>query len=241
MTPDKTEAGVAGAVPPGRDSPAAGRAAPPNGAGVADTVVVTGDGAGAGGSGAAVAPQGEPFGEMAAGPQGGGAMRAARRRGTMILQRYSLVALLGVSIGVYGIWGKTSAVFLSAADFRNIASSQAVLVVLTLGLIIPMISGSLDLSIGNAAGLSSVATAAFYAHGHVPLLVGALLGIVVGALIGVVNGLLARHPAVPAVVRRREADRHTGQRVRGRGRRADRLVPPGADAVRQEPARGGLQ
>jgi len=186
MTPDQTEASVAGAVPPAGDSPAAGGTAPP-------------DGAVAAGSGPAAARQGEPAdglaadlaaGPQAGGPQAGGAMRAARRRGTSILQRYSLVALLGISIGVYGIWGKTSAVFLTAADFRNIASSQAVLVVLTLGLIIPMISGSLDLSIGNAAGLSSVATAAFYAHGHVPLLVGVLLGIVVGALIGVVNGLL---------------------------------------------------
>jgi ribose transport system permease protein len=123
-------------------------------------------------------------------PADGGVLRFVRRRSTVILQRYSLVALLGISIAVYGIWGKTASVFLSAADFRNIASSQAVLVVLTLGLIIPMISGSLDLSIGNAAGLSSVAAAAFYAHGHVPLFVGVLVGVLVGAIVGIVNGLL---------------------------------------------------
>ena len=186
MTPDKTEASMASAVPPAGSAAAADGTAPPDGAAVAGSTAVTGEGPVAGGSGLGVAGQGGPAGRTPA----GGTMHAMRRRGTSLLQRYSLVALLGISIGVYGIWGKTSAVFLTAADFRNIASSQAVLVVLTLGLIIPMISGSLDLSIGNAAGLSSVATAAFYAHGHVPLLVGVVLGIAVGAIIGVGNGLL---------------------------------------------------
>jgi len=180
MTPDKTEAGMASAVPPSGSAAAADGTAPPDGAAAAGAASLTGEGA--------AATPGGPG--LAGGEPASGTMRAMRRRGTSLLQRYSLVALLGISIGVYGIWGKTSAVFLTAADFRNIASSQAVLVVLTLGLIIPMISGSLDLSIGNAAGLSSVATAAFYAHGNVPLLVGVVLGIAVGAVIGVGNGLL---------------------------------------------------
>jgi ribose transport system permease protein len=161
MTPDTTDSGAALSAPAGQD-------APPQQAG----------GGTAGG------------GQSAGGGPAGGAMPRLSRGLTFFLQRYSLVALLGISIAVYGIWGKNAAIFLGAADFRNIASSQAVLVVLTLGLIIPMTSGSIDLSIGNAAGLSSVATAAFYAHAHVPLLVGALLGILVGALVGVINGLL---------------------------------------------------
>jgi ribose transport system permease protein len=180
MTPDKTEASMASAGPPSGSAAAADGTAPPDGAAAAGAAAPAGEGA--------AATPGGPG--VAGGAPASGTMRAMRRRGTSLLQRYSLVALLGISIGVYGIWGKTSAVFLTAADFRNIASSQAVLVVLTLGLIIPMISGSLDLSIGNAAGLSSVATAAFYAHGHVPLLVGVVLGIAVGAVIGVGNGLL---------------------------------------------------
>jgi ribose transport system permease protein len=169
MTPDTTDSGAALSASAGPDA-LAGQDAP------------------AGPDG--LTPAGTPSGAPAAGGPSGGAMPRLSHGLTIILQRYSLVALLGISVAVYGIWGKNAAIFLSAADFRNIASSQAVLVVLTLGLIIPMTSGSIDLSIGNAAGLSSVATAAFYAHGHVPLLVGALLGILVGALVGTINGLL---------------------------------------------------
>ena len=136
-----------------------------------------------------------PAAEQAPGAASAGPAATAARRGPgavvlRLFQKYSLVVLLGLSIAIYGIFGKNPAIFLGAADIRNILSSQAVLVVLTLGLIIPMTSGSLDLSIGNIAGLCSVATAAFYAHAHVPLLLGIVLGILVGAVFGLVNGLL---------------------------------------------------
>jgi ribose transport system permease protein len=165
MTSDTTDSGAALSAPAEQEAPA--------------------------GQDAASVPEAASVPDVPAGPgPAGGAAPRAPSRLTRILQQYSLVALLGISIAVYGIWGKNAAIFLGAADFRNIASSQAVLVVLTLGLIIPMTSGSIDLSIGNAAGLSSVATAAFYAHAHVPLLVGALLGVLVGAIVGFINGLL---------------------------------------------------
>jgi len=130
------------------------------------------------------APGAAPAGPAAAARPGAGAVVLR------LFQKYSLVVLLGLSVAIYGIFGKNPAIFLGAADIRNILSSQAVLVVLTLGLIIPMTSGSLDLSIGNIAGLCSVATAAFYAHAHVPLFLGIILGILVGALFGLANGLL---------------------------------------------------
>jgi ribose transport system permease protein len=167
MTPETTDSGAALSMPAADQAPGAASAEPAGAAAVADG---------------------------AAKPATGGAAAAMRPGpGAVVLrlfQRYSLVVLLGLSVAIYGIFGKNPAIFLGAADIRNILSSQAVLVVLTLGLIIPMTSGSLDLSIGNIAGLCSVATAAFYAHAHVPLLVGIILGILVGAVFGLVNGLL---------------------------------------------------
>jgi ribose transport system permease protein len=161
MTPDTTDSGAALSAPAVDQAPAEPETAPEGAA----------PGAAAGGA-------------LVAGRAGPGAVVLR------LLQRYSLVALLGLSVAIYGIWGKNPEIFLGAADIRNILSSQAVLVVLTLGLIIPMTSGSLDLSIGNIAGLSSVATAAFYAHAHVPLWAGIILGILVGAVFGLANGLL---------------------------------------------------
>lgn len=107
-----------------------------------------------------------------------------------LLQRYSLVALLLASVVAYGTWSKTSEVFLQGAVFQNITSSQSVLAVLTLGLLIPMISGNLDLSIGSTAGLASIGTAGLYAEAGAPLFVGVLFGIAIGAVVGLVNGLV---------------------------------------------------
>lgn len=107
-----------------------------------------------------------------------------------VLRQYSLLVLLVVSIGFYATWNRTADVFLSAANFQNIAGSQSVLAVLTLGLLIPMVCGNLDLSIGSTAGLASIATAGLYHDVRVPLAVGVLFGIAVGATVGLVNGFV---------------------------------------------------
>ncbi len=107
-----------------------------------------------------------------------------------LLRQYSLLALLVASLVFYSTWDKTSSVFPTAANLQNIAGSQSVLAVLTLGLLIPMVAGNLDLSIGSTAGMASIFTAAAFAHGHVPLFVGVLVGVAVGATVGLVNGLI---------------------------------------------------
>ena len=122
-----------------------------------------------------------------------GPRRARRGPGALaagFLRQYSLLVLLLLSLLAYGTWSRTADVFNQAANFQNIAGSQSVLAVLTLGLLIPMISGNLDLSIGSTAGLSSIAAAGAYADAGVPLIVGVLFGIAVGAVVGLVNGLV---------------------------------------------------
>ena len=117
-----------------------------------------------------------------------------------LLRQYSLLALLIASVVFYSTWSKTSGVFPTVADFQNITGSQAVLAVLTLGLMIPMISGNLDLSIGSTAGLSSIFTAAAFANGHVPLAVGVVIGIAVGATVGFVNGMLVTRFSIDSFI-----------------------------------------
>ena len=107
-----------------------------------------------------------------------------------IMKQYSLVFLLVASFVLYSTWGKTSSVFLTADNMRNMLASQAVIGVLTLGILVTMVSGNFDLSVGNIAGLSQVMTASFYANHHVNLWVGILIGIAIGAFVGGINGVL---------------------------------------------------
>jgi len=107
-----------------------------------------------------------------------------------LLRQYSLLALLIASVVFYATWSKTSGVFPTVPNFQNIAGSQSVLAVLTLGLLIPMVSGNLDLSVGSTAGMASIFSAAAFAHGQVPLPIGILIGVAVGAVVGLVNGFI---------------------------------------------------
>jgi ribose transport system permease protein len=116
--------------------------------------------------------------------------RPAGSRVMGFVRNYSLPILLLASFVLYGSWSKTSDVFLSTENLRNMTAGQAVLGVLTLGILLTMVSGHFDLSIGNIAGLSSITTAALFSHQHVPLVVGVVAGIAVGALVGGLNGVL---------------------------------------------------
>lgn len=135
----------------------------------------------------AVEPAAPPVEEA---PAAAPARRTASSRVMGFARNYSLPVLLALSFVLYGSWSKTSDVFLSADNLRNMAAGQAVLGVLTLGILLTMVSGHFDLSIGNIAGLSSITTAALFSHQHVPLVVGIVAGIVVGTVVGGINGVL---------------------------------------------------
>jgi ribose transport system permease protein len=107
-------------------------------------------------------------------------------------RQYSLPVLLVISILIYAFWGgDVSKTFNTVRNWQFIAANQAVSGVLTLGILLTLVSGNFDLSIGNICGLSSVMTAAAYSHWHVPLVVGILFGILVGAAVGGMNGFLS--------------------------------------------------
>jgi len=109
-----------------------------------------------------------------------------------IARTYSLLILLIISVLIYSFWGGgVSTAFNSVASWRNIASSQAVTGVLTLGILLTLVSGNFDLSIGNICGLSSVMTAAAYSRWHLPLVLGILVGVAIGGAVGGMNGFLS--------------------------------------------------
>jgi ribose transport system permease protein len=122
----------------------------------------------------------------AASPAGFAALPFAGR----VLKQYSMVFLLVASFILYSSWGKTSSVFLTGDSLRVMVAGQAVIGVLTLGILVTMVAGNFDLSVGNIAGLSQVMTASLYANHHVNMWVGIVCGIAIGAFVGGINGIL---------------------------------------------------
>lgn len=110
--------------------------------------------------------------------------------GTRILRQYSLVFLLVASFVLYSTWNKTSSVFLTGDSLRVMVAGQAVIGVLTLGILVTMVAGNFDLSVGNIAGLSQIMTATLYAKHGWGMWAGILAGVAIGGFVGGINGLL---------------------------------------------------
>jgi ribose transport system permease protein len=122
------------------------------------------------------------------------------RRTVDTLGRYALPALLAASALWYAVWPATGPVFATPGNARNLLASQAVLAMLTLGLVVPLVAGHLDLSVGNTAGAASVLTAATAAGGGLPVWGAVALGVAGGALVGLVNGALVTVLRVDSIV-----------------------------------------
>jgi ribose transport system permease protein len=107
-----------------------------------------------------------------------------------VAKQYSLVFLLIASFILYSTWSKTSSVFLTGDSLRVMVGGQAVIGVLTLGILVTMVAGNFDLSVGNIAGLCQVMTASMYANHGWNMWVGIAFGIALGAFVGGINGFL---------------------------------------------------
>jgi ribose transport system permease protein len=105
-----------------------------------------------------------------------------------LAERYALLAVWGLVIVVFGILRPDT--FLTTANFSTIFGSQAILVVLTLALLVPLTAGDYDLSVAATMGISVMTLAILNVnHGwSIGLAIAAALG--VGLVIGIVNGAL---------------------------------------------------
>jgi ribose transport system permease protein len=125
------------------------------------------------------------------GEQAGGSRATGRRRQGATIDVVERVGIFGAWAAVILVFGLVEpSTFLSIATARNILGSDAVLVMLALGLILPMTAGEYDLSIAAILALSSVTVAVLNAQDHFPIVLAVLIGIAVGAFAGLVNGII---------------------------------------------------
>ena len=102
--------------------------------------------------------------------------------------RYALPVVWGLVVILFGSLEPDT--FLTEANFQGIFGSQAVLVVLTLGLILPLTAGDYDLSVASVLSLSAMVVALLNAEQGWPVGWAILVALLAGGLVGVVNGAL---------------------------------------------------
>jgi ribose transport system permease protein len=90
--------------------------------------------------------------------------------------------------------------FATTANWRGIAVAQSVLLIAALALIVPLIGGRFDVSVGANLGLCAIAAAALMEKTGLPLIAVIVLTIACGTAVGVMNGLIVTYLGVGSLI-----------------------------------------
>ena len=120
---------------------------------------------------------------------------------TSALRAYTMLLAL-VVIWLFFQWATIDAhnpygLFLGAVNFSKLLQQMAVTGVLAVGMLMVIVSGNIDLSVGAVVGLAGGIAALTQGWGLVPCLASAIL---VGLLIGAVQGSLVAYVNIPAFI-----------------------------------------
>ncbi|MBL5973765.1 MAG: ABC transporter permease [Candidatus Leucobacter sulfamidivorax] len=122
---------------------------------------------------------------------------AGTGRALLLAERFALPAIMVVTAVVFWV---TQPAFGTSANIQAILSSQSVILVLAMGMIVPLIAGNFDLSIGSIASLSSIVAAKLMVEQGVPVLLALALGLVCAMAIGAFNGYLVAYANLDALI-----------------------------------------
>ncbi|PKH38501.1 ribose transport system permease protein [Nocardioides alpinus] len=125
--------------------------------------------------------------------------RTGKARLINFLEAYALLVLLALIAVFFCFWSETSSTFPTLANMRILLASQAVIGVISLGLLLPLLCQEFDLSVGNIAGLAAIMVAASVSEsGNV--LAAVALALTIGLVIGGVNALIVTRLHVNGVI-----------------------------------------
>lgn len=126
----------------------------------------------------------------------------AEKRGfkieTSALRAYTMLGAL-VLIWLFFHW-QTEGIFLTPRNLSNLMLQTSVTGILAVGMLMVIVSGNIDLSVGSLLGLAGGVAAVVltnWGYGLVPAIVAAIL---VGVVIGVFQGYLTAYAGIPAFI-----------------------------------------
>jgi len=113
-------------------------------------------------------------------------------------ERFGLIVAWIVVLVLFSALSPDS--FMSWINFSTMLSSQAILVVLTLGLIIPLTAGDFDLSVASTMVLSAMTVAVMNSLHGAPLGAALLVALALGVFIGAVNALFVLYFRIHSLI-----------------------------------------
>ncbi|MBL5973676.1 MAG: ABC transporter permease [Candidatus Leucobacter sulfamidivorax] len=121
--------------------------------------------------------------------------RVRSRRG---IERWALLIAFVILVAVFA--SILPGTFASYANLRVILNGQAVIAVAALALLVPLVGGRFDVSVGSNIALNAIVCAAAMSHFSLPLWLAALLALLVGGLVGAINGFFIAYLGVNSLI-----------------------------------------
>ncbi|MHB8187165.1 MAG: sugar ABC transporter permease [Dermatophilaceae bacterium] len=111
----------------------------------------------------------------------------------------SLPVVLGLII-IWGVFQALNSSFLSSRNLVNLTLQSAAVGTIAIGIVLVLLLGEIDLSVGSVSGLSSAVLAVTFVNRHWPLALSVVVAVVVGILVGLLFGALYTRFGVPSFV-----------------------------------------
>jgi D-xylose transport system permease protein len=114
-------------------------------------------------------------------------------------QTSAYTVILGLIL-VWGVFQTLNSNFLSARNLSNLLLQIAVLGTLSVGMVIVLVLGEIDLSVGAIAGVSAAVLALLITDRGVPAWLAMVVALLVGAVIGLIHGLIITSAGIPSFI-----------------------------------------
>ncbi|WLQ52998.1 sugar ABC transporter permease [Streptomyces poriferorum] len=121
-------------------------------------------------------------------------LHAARRN----MRQYGMLIALGLIVVLFEIW--TDGVLLKPNNVTNLVLQNSYILVLAIGMMIVIIAGHIDLSVGSLAAFVSAAAAVMMVEHDVPWVLALVLSLIVGAVAGAWQGFWIAYVGIPSFI-----------------------------------------
>lgn len=114
------------------------------------------------------------------------------------LQQYTMVLALVLLTVAFNFF--TGGRVLTSSNFQNLISGNAYVLILAIGMVMVIVIGQIDLSVGSVAGVVGMITALTIKDIGLPWWLGVVVGILVGMLIGAWHGFWLAQVGIPGFI-----------------------------------------
>lgn len=114
------------------------------------------------------------------------------------LRQYTMVVALAALIIIFNI--ASGGKMITSSNFQNLISGNAYVLVLALGMLMVIVIGQIDLSVGSVAGFASMVMAITARQFNLPWYIAILIALVIGMIAGAWQGFFLSRLGIPGFV-----------------------------------------